>query len=70
MTGWILDLALNGGEDYELLFTSNNNNLPTNILGSKITQIGVVEKGRGVFLVKDKKEIPLSPKGYDHFKQR
>jgi thiamine-monophosphate kinase len=63
-----LYLALNGGEDYELLFTSPKDKLPSNILGTKITHIGVIEKGRGLFLVKNKQEIPLEPKGYDHFR--
>jgi thiamine monophosphate kinase len=70
-------LALNGGEDYELLFTSQSKILPSDILGVKVTQIGIIEsrpctqrrdkQGRWVFLVKDNKEIPLQPKGYDHF---
>lgn len=63
-------LALNGGEDYELLFTSNKRNIPSSILGIKITQIGIVKQGRGLFLVKDNKEIPLEPKGYDHFRNK
>jgi thiamine-monophosphate kinase len=61
------DLVLNGGEDYELLFTSSKNNLPVKILGTKITRIGSIEQGRGVFLVKDGKENTLEPHGYDHF---
>jgi len=61
------DLALNGGEDYDLLFTSSKNNLPVKILGTKITRIGCIEQGRGVFLVKDEVENKLEPHGYDHF---
>ncbi|MBS4015905.1 MAG: thiamine-phosphate kinase [Candidatus Latescibacteria bacterium] len=60
-------LALNGGEDYELLFTSAYQKLPAKITGTKITRIGKIEKGSGVYLIKDNKEIRLYPKGYDHF---
>jgi thiamine-monophosphate kinase len=62
------NIVLNGGEDYELLFTSKYKNLPQDMLGTKLNKIGIVQKGRGVFLFKDKKEIPLIPKGYDHFR--
>ncbi|MCX7786013.1 MAG: thiamine-phosphate kinase, partial [candidate division WOR-3 bacterium] len=65
---YILNIALNGGEDYELLFTSPYKNLPSEILGTKITRIGIVEKGKGVYLVKDTQEAKLEPKGYDHFR--
>lgn len=63
------NLILNGGEDYELLFTSKRKKLLSNISDKKITKIGIVEKGRGVYLIKDNTEIPLLPKGYDHFKR-
>jgi len=59
--------AVNNGEDYELLFTSKYENLPQEILGTKVTKIGRIEKGRGIFLIQNEKEIPLLPKGYDHF---
>jgi thiamine-monophosphate kinase len=62
------NFALNSGEDYELLFTSIHRKLPKYIAGTKITQIGKVEKGRGIYLIKDGKEIHLHPKGYDHFR--
>lgn len=64
-----INIALNGGEDYELLFTSDKNLLTRN-LGVKITQIGKVEKGNGVFLIKGNKEIPLLPQGYNHFTKK
>ncbi len=64
----MLDIALNGGEDYELLFTSAYKNLPLKILGTKITQIGIIEKGKGVYLAQQNKEITLPPKGYNHFR--
>lgn len=79
MTDFVMKLALNGGEDYELLFTSNTKNLPLSILGTKLTQIGIVEsrpctqrrdkQGRGVYLIKDNTKIPLLSNGYDHFKK-
>lgn len=65
----ILSLALNGGEDYELLFTCRYKNLPSQIIGTKITQIGIIEKGKGVFLVSQNQETLLHPRGYDHFRK-
>ncbi|MCS7258758.1 MAG: thiamine-phosphate kinase [candidate division WOR-3 bacterium] len=63
----IFNLALNSGEDYELLFSSPNDNLPKTIGNVKLTCIGKAERGRGVYLIKNNKEQPLTPKGYDHF---
>jgi len=60
-------LTLNGGEDYELLFTSQKDNLPSKILDIPIKKIGVCKQGRGLISVKDGKEYQLQPKGYDHF---
>ncbi|MEO0084609.1 MAG: thiamine-phosphate kinase [candidate division WOR-3 bacterium] len=60
------NVVLNGGEDYELLFTSDRPNLPLSIRGTKITQIGIIEPGQGVFIIKAGKEYPLKPAGYNH----
>ena len=41
-----LDLALHGGEDYELLFTARpGKRVPRQIAGVALTQIGVVTRG-------------------------
>jgi thiamine-monophosphate kinase len=66
-----LDMALNGGEDFELLFTVRPAKLTTvRKLSSKfkLTMIGRVTAGKKIFLVgSDKKKAPLRPGGFDHF---
>lgn len=53
-----LELALNGGEDYELLFT-----LPPNAdIPDEVTVIGSVEVGEGVHC-----DVQSTERGYDHF---
>ena len=66
-----LDLALGGGEDYELLFTVPTNkllHLPRQVGGVKIHPIGEITSGRRMILVRASgREEPLAPSGYDHF---
>ena len=46
-----LELALHGGEDYELLFTARpNKRIPSRIAGIAITEIGKIKRGRKIFL--------------------
>ncbi|MEO0099134.1 MAG: thiamine-phosphate kinase [candidate division WOR-3 bacterium] len=59
------DFLFSAGEDFELLFTSDKE-IPKEIRGLKIAEIGKCEKGRGVFFIKEGKEYPLPPTGYDH----
>jgi thiamine-monophosphate kinase len=65
------DLALGGGEDYQLLFTFSPQRLQaiTNIIkkGFPISVIGEVGKGRGVKILKNGKIIKPDIKGYEHF---
>jgi thiamine-monophosphate kinase len=66
-----LQLALHGGEDYELLFTSpRRQRIPSNIAGVPITQIGHIIRGRTIFL-KERDEIryALEPQGWEHFRK-
>lgn len=63
-----MNFVLNGGEDYELMFTSPQAKLPTTVLSTKITQIGMIEKGRGVYLIRNNKVSRLPAAGYDHFR--
>jgi thiamine-monophosphate kinase len=62
-----LDLALNGGEDFELLFTANRNffsvlNKPSFYrLGEVTANVGIIELTDGA------KVSVLEPKGYRHF---
>lgn len=70
----LLDIAVSGGEDYELLFTMDSSQfdklkeLLFNELGCCITQIGVVVDGAPKIRFFDKgKEINLPNSGYNHF---
>jgi thiamine-monophosphate kinase len=64
--------ALNGGEDYELLFTAPASaRLPRSISGVPVTRIGrIVRPRRGrpqVTLVSAEGAVPLKPQGWEHF---
>ncbi len=67
-----LELALHGGEDYELLFTVPrrlSGRIPKAYRGVSLTQIGEIVRGRAMVLVeKDGRESPLKPRGWDHFR--
>jgi thiamine-monophosphate kinase len=70
--GATLDLALNSGDDYELLFTTNRRSrLPALIGGVKISEIGVIERTstRPVVTLLDRagKSRRLDPQGWQHF---
>ncbi|HEY1800984.1 MAG TPA: thiamine-phosphate kinase [Terriglobales bacterium] len=64
-----LDLALHGGEDYELLFTARPDaKIPRRIAGVPITQIGQITRRRGMVIVSEKnKMLTLEPRGWEHF---
>jgi len=68
---WAIErFVLSSGEDFELLFTTQKE-MPKTIQGLKISEIGICEKGRGVFLIKEGgKEYPCPPIGYDHLWSR
>jgi len=64
-----LDLTkflISSGEDYELLFTSPDPALRLDRTAVRLTRIGHVEAGRGVFLVSGRRRRRLKPSGYDH----
>lgn len=58
-----LDYALYGGEDFELVYTVSRKN------ANKVKgfMVGEITAGKGVRLLKDGREEPLSKHGYDHF---
>jgi thiamine-monophosphate kinase len=63
-----LDLALHGGEDYELLFTAPaGRRIPESVGGVALTLIGKVTRGRGVF-IQDGRRLKLHPRGWEHFR--
>ena len=64
-----LNLALHGGEDYELLFTApGNRRIPNRIAGVAITQIGGITQSQGIFLMNSKGvSHALYPRGWQHF---
>jgi thiamine-monophosphate kinase len=64
-----LQLALHGGEDYELLFTApRGKRIPARIAGIPITQIGQITRRRKIF-IRNKSEVgyELRPQGWEHF---
>jgi thiamine-monophosphate kinase len=63
-----IDLALHGGEDYELLFTSSKR-IPSRIEDIPVTRIGQIRRTRGMVLVRqDRRREKLGPGGWEHFK--
>ena len=66
-----LDLALHGGEDYELLFAARpGKRVPAKIAGVAVTQIGRITRSRRI-LVRDVKGAThvLKPQGWEHFRR-
>jgi len=62
-----LDLALNGGEDFELLFTVNSKNISNKIL-EKFHLIGeITQAPEKIELITHGKASILESKGYSHF---
>lgn len=68
-----LSLALNGGDDYELLFTVRANKapqMPRSFQGIKLTEIGEITRGRRVLVMdQDGSTKPLIPHGWDPFRK-
>lgn len=66
-----LNLALHGGEDYQLLFTVPPREVvrtPSSFRGIPLHQIGEIQAKQGLFLVDERGDSkPLKPSGYDHF---
>ncbi|WP_419904179.1 thiamine-phosphate kinase [Kiloniella sp.] len=67
------ELAVTGGDDYELLFTADRIHRDkitelSNILSLKITRIGEITEGRGVSLIrKNGEEFSITETGWKHF---
>jgi thiamine-monophosphate kinase len=69
-----LRVALDGGEDYELLFTvpkTRARRLPRTVAGVPITIIGEITRGKGITLLDSRgRGVPLRPGGWDPFRNR
>lgn len=67
--GVSLDLALHGGEDYELLMTATAA-LPPQVRGIRVTRIGEIIESAGThqaWIVSESEERLLEPSGWNHF---
>ena len=69
----LLDYGLNGGEDYELLFTvpaGNRDRVPGRLDGLEIHEIGSIVDEPGACWLREQGRLrPLSPRGFDHFRR-
>jgi thiamine-monophosphate kinase len=67
-----LEYALNGGDDYELLFTARPKvKVPSSIAGVRITRIGNITQSKQILLVDDHSSATeLKAKGWEHFRRR
>jgi thiamine-monophosphate kinase len=65
-----LNLALHGGEDYELLFTARpGKRIPPQIAGVPLTRIGRITRARKIILINaDGTGSELKPQGWEHFR--
>lgn len=66
-----LELALHGGEDYELLFTAPpSKRLPQRIAGVSVTRIGRITRGSKIFLLsRAHGKVELEARGWEHFRE-
>jgi thiamine-monophosphate kinase len=73
-SGDSLDLALNGGDDYELLFTASPRaRIPGRIAGVSLHRIGTMQKsrrGKSMILLEmsQGRQLPVAPGGWQHFR--
>jgi thiamine-monophosphate kinase len=70
--GQAVDFALDGGDDYELCFTAKPaDHARIRELAARervtITRIGAVERGVGLYCVRDGATVPYQDRGYSHF---
>ncbi|HEV2177436.1 MAG TPA: thiamine-phosphate kinase [Terriglobia bacterium] len=70
----LLDLALNGGEDYELLFTVPRRlatRIPSRLGHLSLHRIGEIRGSSDLILVRPNgKEVAVKPGGFDHFRRQ
>jgi len=64
----LMDYALYGGGDYELLFTVSEDNLKVIEKKIKATRIGNITKEKNIVGIDSGREFVLKRKGYEHFR--
>jgi thiamine-monophosphate kinase len=69
-----LDLALHGGEDYQLLFTvppRKTAKVPARFRGVPLHHIGEIRQSKELLIIRsDGEKSIIRPLGYDHFRKR
>ncbi|MCS7136176.1 MAG: thiamine-phosphate kinase [Nitrososphaerota archaeon] len=71
----VFDLVFYGGEEYELVFTVNRDDLEAvkkalSSVNGKLIEIGrVVPKSEGITTIWDGRRVPIGHKGWNHFKK-
>jgi thiamine-monophosphate kinase len=67
--GASLELAMHGGEDYELLFTAApRTRIADQIAGIRVTRIGEIIRGNRAFVADHQgRRRPMPPRGWEHF---
>ena len=69
----LLSLALDGGEDFELLFTvraRDASKVPEELGGVRVTRVGEITGARGkIKIVRGGRERVLEPCGFEHFRR-
>ena len=63
-----LELALHGGDDYELLFTSAKK-VPSRVAGRNITCVGQIIARRSMILLRSGRRRKLTAQGWQHFRK-
>lgn len=69
-----ITLALSGGDDYELLFTVNEDNkvgmeTAMSHAGTKVTCIGQLNASQTISTTLNNKPIPINTVGFEHFSE-
>jgi thiamine-monophosphate kinase len=63
----VVDFVLRAGEDYELLFTGRTE-LGGNDCNGRLTPIGRVARGSGLWIKRSGRTLPVTARGYDHLR--
>ena len=68
----LLEVALHGGDDYELLFTvsrANVSRVPPRFKGLRLTRIGEICRERSIRIeIPERGDVALTPRGWDPFR--